>query len=133
VRSHERKRPPVKIAEHVTCVHYVSFLSVARCVGRCLFAVRLDAVSHGRWYAPMNSSLLEFFESGTAASVNCCYSTAIAVYTFMELTVAYFALLKVLFVPLLEGWPLLRHNYVKLRHATDIMLTELEASFLQIS
>jgi hypothetical protein len=34
-------------------------------------------------------------------------------YTLMELTAAYSALLKVLFIPLLERWPLLRHNHVK--------------------
>jgi len=51
----------------------------------------------------------------------------------MELTAAYSALLKVLFIPVLERWQLLRHNYVKLRHVTDILLTELEASYLQIS
>lgn len=60
-------------------------------------------------------------------------TAAIAVYTVMELTDAYSALLKVLFIPLFERWPLLRHNYVKLRHATDVLLTEVKESYIQIS
>lgn len=35
VRSHERQRPPVKVAENLTCMHYVSSLFVACCAGRC--------------------------------------------------------------------------------------------------
>lgn len=58
VRSHEGRCPPVKIAENITWTHYVSFLSVACNAGLCLFAVRGNAVSHSRWYTPMNSSPL---------------------------------------------------------------------------